>query len=115
MNTIEPVLRQALGSGWSSLAPVIQKHYGLTPFTNEQIRLTGNMDRIFYSRIVSPLIPIAAMAGAMVPYRGHNVPVEAINYSLPGQPAYFWKRTFYFPGMKPYVFQSSMVCTGEGE
>ena len=115
MNPIDPVLKQALGSNWSSLVPVIQAHYGLTPFTDEHVRLKGNMDRVFHSRVVSPLIPVAALAGAMVPYQGHNIPVEVVNYSLPGKPAYFWHRTFYFPDKKPFVFQSSMVCTGVGE
>lgn len=112
---MEPVLKQALGSEWSSLAPVIQAHYGLTPFTDEQVRLKGNMDRVFHSRVVSPLIPVAALAGAMVPYRGHNIPIEVMNYSVPGKPSYFWRRTFFFPGKKPYEFRSRMICTGSGE
>ena len=112
---MEPVLKQALGSQWSSLAPVIQAHYGLAPATDQQVRLKGMMDRVFYSRVVSPLIPVAALAGAMVPYRGRNVPVEVVNYSVPGKPSYFWHRTFFFPGKKPYEFRSWMICTGTGE
>lgn len=115
MKRLEPVLKQALGPDWSSLAPVIQAHYGLTPATDEQIQLRGKMDRVFYSRVVSPLIPVAALAGAMVPYRGHNIPVEVVNYSVPGKPYYFWHRIFYFPGKKPYEFRSRMICTGAGE
>ena len=76
MKRIEPVLKQALGPEWSSLAPVIQAHYGLTPAVEERIQLRGKMDRVFYSQIVSPLILVAALAGVMVPYRGHNIPVE---------------------------------------
>ena len=115
MNLTEPVLKQALGSRWFSLAPVIQSHYGLTPFTEDQIHLKGNMDRVFHSSVVSPFLPLAALAGGMVPYRGSNVPVEVVNYSVPDKPSYFWHRTFFFPGKKPFVFQSSMQCTGEGE
>jgi hypothetical protein len=94
---VEHVLRQGLGSEWSSLAPVIQAYYRLTPFADEQVRPKGNMDRVFHSRVVSPLIPVAALAGAMVPYQGHNIPVEVLNYSMPGQPSYFWHCTFSFP------------------
>ncbi len=114
-NSTEPVLKQALGAHWSLLAPVIQAHYDLSPFTDEQIHLKGNMDRVFHARVVSPLLPLAALAGAMVPYRGENVPVEVVNYSLQGKPSYFWHRTFFFPGKKPFEFQSSMICTGKGE
>ena len=115
MKLLEPVLKQALGPEWSSLAPVIQAHYGLAPATDERIQLRGTMDRVFYSRVVSPLIPVAALVGAMVPYRGHNVPVEVVNYSVPGKPGYFWHRIFYFPVKKPYEFRSRMICTGAGE
>jgi uncharacterized protein DUF4166 len=115
MNQTEPVLKQALGTQWSLLAPVIQAHYGLTPFTDEQVRLKGNMDRVSYSPVVGLLIPLATLAGAMVPYRGRNVPVEVVNRSILGKPSYYWLRTFFFPGKKPFVFRSSMLCTGEGE
>ena len=115
MNQTEPVLKQALGAQWSLLAPVIQAHYGLSPFTDEQVRLKGHMDRVSYSPIVGLLIPLATLAGAMVPYRGHNVPVDVVNRSMPGSPSYYWIRTFFFPGKKPFVFRSSMLCTGEGE
>jgi len=113
--TNEPVLKQALGPQWSSLAPVIQAHYGLTPFTDEQIRLKGIMDYVSYSSIAAILMPFAVFTGALVPYRGQNVPVEATNQSLPGIPAYFWTRTFHFSGRKPYTFRSWMICTAAGE
>jgi len=115
MNKPDPVLKQALGSDWSSLARIIQTHYGLTPFTNGQIHLKGMMDRVSYSSIAAFMMPFAVFAGALVPYRGRNVPVDAINQSVPGRPEYFWTRTFYFPGKKPFTFQSAMICTGEGE
>jgi hypothetical protein len=73
------------------------------------------MDRVFHSPVVGPLLPLAALAGATVPDRGSNVPVEVVNYSVPDKPSYFWHRTFFIPGKKPFVFQSSMQCTGEGE
>ena len=115
MNQVDPVLRQALGSGWSSLAPAIQTHYGLSPFTDEQIHLKGMMDRVSYSSLAALLMPFAVFAGALVPYRGQDIPVEAVNFSMPGSPKYFWRRTFYFPGKKPYTFRSAMICTGDGE
>jgi Domain of unknown function (DUF4166) len=115
MNKNDPVLKQALGSSWSSLARVIQTHYGLSPFTDEQIHLRGIMDRVSYSSVAVLLMPFAVVAGALVPYRGRNVPVDATNESLPDRPEYFWMRTFHFPGKKPYTFRSAMVCSGDGE
>jgi Domain of unknown function (DUF4166) len=115
MNETDPVLKQALGPGWSSLAPVIQAHYGLTPCTDEQIHLKGLMDRITYSSIAVLLMPFASFVGALVPYRGRDVPVYAINQSMPDKPEYFWTRTFHFPGKKPYTFRSAMICTDDGE
>ena len=112
MNETDPVLKQALGSGWSSLAPVIQAHYGLTPFTGEQIHLKGLMDRVSYSSIAVLLMPFAAFVGALVPYRGQDVPVHAINQSMSDRPEYFWTRTFHFSGKKPYTFRSAMICAG---
>ena len=73
------------------------------------------MDRVSYSFVAALLMPFAVFTGALVPYRGRNVPVDAINQSMPGKPAYFWTRTFHFSGRKPYSFQSSMICTGAGE
>jgi hypothetical protein len=115
MNESDPVLKQALGSDWSSLARVIQTHYGLTPLTDEQIYLKGMMDRVSYSSVAALLMPFAVFTGALVPYRGQNVPVDAINASMPGRPEYFWTRTFHFPGRKPYTFRSAMICTANGE
>lgn len=115
MNETDPVLKQALGQGWASLAPVIQAHYGLTPFTDEQIHLKGMMNRVSYSSIAALLMPFAVLVGALVPYRGWDVPVDAINWSMPDKPEYFWTRTFHFPGKKPYIFHSAMICTGDGE
>ena len=113
--TNEPVLKRALGSQWSSLAHIIQAHYGLIPFTDEQILLSGIMDRVSYSLIAGFLMPFAVFMGALVPYRGQNVPVDAINQSMPDKPGYFWTRTFRFAGRKPYTFRSWMICKGAGE
>jgi len=115
MNVTEPVLKQALRSDWFSLAGVIRSHYGLTPFSNEKIHLQGIMERISYSSVAVPLMPFAVFAGALVPYRGRNIPVHAINSSLSDRPDYFWTRIFYFPGRKPFIFRSRMICTREGE
>jgi hypothetical protein len=115
MRLSEPVLKQALGDDWGSLAPSIQAHYGLAPFTDQRIHVKGSMDSVSHSPLATLLIPFTSLAGALIPYTGKNVPVEVINYSLPREAAYFWLRTFSFPGRKPFVFRSAMICTGPRE
>jgi hypothetical protein len=111
----EPVLKQALGPQWDSLAPVIRAHYGLTPFIEEQVQLKGMMDRVSYASYVGLLMPFLLLAGAWVPYQGQNIPAEAINQSKHERPEYFWSRTFHFPGKRPFVFRSRMLYTSAGE
>lgn len=115
MASTEPVLKQALGAQWDSLAPVIRAHYGLTPFTDEQVQLKGTMDRVSHASYVGLLMPFLLLAGAWVPYQGQNISAEATNFSRPGRGEYFWKRIFYFPGKQPFVFRSRMLCTCDGE
>ena len=114
-NTGVPVLKQALGHEWDSLSPSVQAHYGLSPFTDQQIRVKGVMDRVSHSRLAALIAPFTTLAGALIPYTGTNVPVDVLNYSRPGKAAYFWHRTFFFPGRKPFLFRSSMLCTAPGE
>lgn len=97
------------------MAPVLRAHYGLAPFTNQQIRMEGKMREVSHSLFAKLLIPFANLVGALIPYRGTNVPVEVLNQSRPNEQGYFWLRTFFFPGRKPFRFRSAMVCTGHRE
>ena len=111
----EPVLKQALKEDWDALAPVIRAHYGLAPFTTQQVRLQGKMHHVSHSPLANLLIPFARLAGALIPYQGHDVPVHVVNRSLSNRPNYYWERVFFFPGRRPFEFASSMVFTGDHE
>src|SRR3972149_998965 len=115
MPPTEPILKQALKDDWELLAPVIQAHYSLAPFTNEEIRLEGKMHEVSHSRFAKLLIPFARVVGALIPYHGSNVPVRVVNHSRSDRTGYFWQRTFFFPGSKPFQFPSTILCTGDRE
>ena len=111
----EPVLKQALKQDWDSLAPVIRAHYGLAPFTTQQIRGEGKMQNVSHSAFAKLLIPFARLVGALIPYQGREVPVQVVNRSRPDGPAYYWERVFHFPGRRPFPFPSRMLCSGDHE
>lgn len=103
-----PVMRRALGEEWDRLHAVVRRHYDLTPGTEQSCILVGNMEEISHSLPAKPFILAGRLFGALVPYRGRNVPVEVRNRTYRDRPAMFWHRTFMFQGRKPYVFQSRM-------
>ena len=115
MITTQPVFKQALNAEWDSLAPVIQAHYALVPFTDQRLLVKGTMESVSHSSFAKLLIPLTALAGALVPYRGKNVPVEVVNQSQTDKTGFFWQRTFFFPGKQPFVFRSVTHHTGERE
>jgi hypothetical protein len=73
------------------------------------------MHEVSHSFFAKLLIPFARLVGALIPYRGRNVPVHVVNQSPPGSASYFWERVFLFPGRAPFAFPSTMVCTGDHE
>ena len=115
MEPKEPVLKLALREDWDSLAPAIRAHYGIAPFTRQQIRVEGTMHKVSHSAYAKLLMPFARLAGALIPFQGREVPVHVVNYSRPDRPGYFWERVFHFPGRKPFPFPSHMVCSGDHE
>jgi hypothetical protein len=104
----KPVMQRALGEEWEKLHAVVRRHYDLTPGVAQSCTLSGNMEEITHSLLAKPFILAGRMFGALVPYRGRNVPVEVLNHTYRDRPAMFWHRTFLFQGHKPYVFQSRM-------
>ena len=106
---------QALNQDWDSLAPSIRAHYGIAPFTTQQVRVEGTMQSVSHSAVAKLLIPFARLAGALIPFQGRDVPVQVVNYSRVNRPGYYWRRVFHFRGRKPFPFPSRMVCSGDHE
>ena len=115
MNPSESVFKQALQTHWDALAPIIQAHYGLSPFTDQSLKFKGSMESVSHSMYAYLLIPFTTLVGALVPYRGNNVPVEVVNQTHRGKAGLYWQRTFFFERRKPFIFRSVMHCTGPQE
>lgn len=115
MSATESVVKQALQTRWDALAPVIQAHYGLSPFTDQSLQLKGSMESVSHSMFADFLIPFTTLVGALVPYHGKNVPVEVINQTHCDKAGLYWQRTFFFARRKPFIFRSVMYCTGPQE
>ena len=71
-----PVFHQVLGEDWNKLRYIIQRHYFLRPFSDDYICVRGTMHEVHHSAFAKLLIPMARIFGALVPYRGKNVPIE---------------------------------------
>ncbi|MGZ8219669.1 DUF4166 domain-containing protein [Methylomagnum sp.] len=112
-----PLLRLALGDdAWHRLAPVIRRHYDISPLDGTPKVLRGVMEEIFHAPIIKPWLALARSFEALVPYQGRDVPTEARNWTDPAQPdALFWHRTFHFPDGRQTVFSSRMEAGGNGE
>ena len=103
-----PVIARALGAGWNDLASVVRQHYALTPGKVTTCTCVGIMDEIYHARILKPFLWIGRLIGALIPYRGRNVPTTVRNWTTPDSDAMFWYRTFEFLGKRPIVFRSHM-------
>jgi hypothetical protein len=115
MSSTEPIFKQALQTQWDVLAPVIRAHYGLLPFTDQSLQLKGSMESVTHSRSANLLIPFLALAGALVPYQGKDVPVEVLNHTRRDRSGLYWQRTFFFAGRTPFIFRSQMQYSGPQE
>jgi hypothetical protein len=115
MSAAEPVFKQALQTHWDALAPIIQAHYDLSPFTDQSLQLKGCMDNLSNSMFTNLLIPFTTLVGALVPYRGKKIAVEVVNQTHSDKAGFYWQRTFSIEKRKPFIFKSVMHCTGPQE
>jgi hypothetical protein len=106
--SVLPVIRKALGSQWHLLHPAVRRHYDIRPDGITRLHLKGTMYEVDHAGIIKPFMWIARLFGALVPYRGRNLPVEVVNSVQPGSGILYWQRHFHFPGKKPFRFISRM-------
>lgn len=106
--TIIPVIRSALGPAWDTLHPAVRRHYDISEAGTARLQLKGIMYEVDHATWIRPIIWIAGLFGALVPYRGKNLPVEVVNSALPGSGTLHWQRCFHFPKKKPFHFISRM-------
>jgi hypothetical protein len=114
--TAIPVIKQALGSAWDELAPVIRRHYDISPGSDERVLMTGTMTRIDHSLIAKLFLLPGRVFGALIPYRGSDIPATVENRTRADDPrGMSWHRRFEFPGHPGTVFRSYMVHAGGDE
>lgn len=113
--TPAPIFQQVLGADWDKLGTIIKQHYFLRPFSGDYICVKGVMQDVHHSAFAKLLIPFARIFGALVPYRGKDVPIE-VHYTAPADKASLhWDRVFHFAGRNPFHFRSYMEQTGPNQ
>jgi len=114
--TAIPVIKNALGSAWDELAPVIRRHYDIHPGSDERVLMTGTMTRVDHSLIAKLFLLPGRIFGALIPYRGTDIPATVENRTRADDPrGMSWHRRFEFPGHPGTVFRSYMVHAGGDE
>ncbi|GAB6042970.1 DUF4166 domain-containing protein [Endothiovibrio diazotrophicus] len=106
---MEAVIQRALGAGWERLAPVVRRHYDLRVDGERAASIRGVMAEVHHNRAALPFLWFGRLFGALVPYRGRQVPVTVRNWVEEGSPEVMrWHRVFRFPGREPWSFRSTM-------
>jgi hypothetical protein len=105
MKRSEPIYQSVFGKQWENLPPVFRKRYANNSYSHDLIAVSGKLN-IHYSRLMAFLMPLLKLCGALVPYKGKEIPVTVNFQSQPDSAIVNFNRTFYFPGDKPYEFFS---------
>jgi hypothetical protein len=116
MQERKPVIQQALGERWNKLDTIIKLHYGLKPGCDTQLYLQGTMREVYHSKIGKLFLLPGRIFGALVPYKGREIPTEVKNWtSEENQQAMYWHRKLFFPNKKPVIFRSRMEHIHDNE
>ena len=97
-----------LEDNWNNLGDVIKRHYFLRPFSDDNMCVRGEMSEIYHSTIAKLFIPFGLLFGAVVPYRGRDVPIDVHYNSKEGNGNLYWDRVFKFSENKHFHFKSHM-------
>ncbi len=110
----QPVIKQALGEQWDELDKTVKRHYNITPGEESKMVIRGVMSEVYHSNIAKLFLLPGRIFGALVPYRGNNVPTEVTNWTTSDDAsAMHWHRTLAFDNRPPVIFQSRMEhCSG---
>ncbi|QWF16984.1 DUF4166 domain-containing protein [Lysobacter capsici] len=107
-----PIFREVLGEDWHRLGEVIRRHYFLRAFSDDHVCVEGTMKEVWHSAVAKLLIPFARVFGALVPYRGADVPIEVHYNARPDDGTLHWDRVFHFDERPPFHFLSHMEHAG---
>jgi hypothetical protein len=116
MSESRPVIQKALGEKWNKLDTIIKLHYGLKPGCDTELHLRGTMREVYHSKIGKLFLLPGRIFGALVPYKGKEVPTEVKNWtSKENHQAMYWHRRLFFPDRDPVNFSSRMEHVKDNE
>jgi len=104
----ESIFQKILADNWGDLGSVIRRHYFLRPFSDDYICVCGEMSEIYHSSIAKLFLPFGVLFGAIVPYRGINVPIDVHYTSRKENANIYWDRVFKFSEKNHYHLKSHM-------
>ena len=93
----QPVFQTLLGDNWNKLGEVVRRHYFLRPRSDDYICVSGEMVEVYHSTFAKVLIPFGVLFGAIVPYKGKNIPTDVHYNASPKNGNIYWDRVFKFP------------------
>ncbi len=110
------IMQKALGEQWDLLDNIVKRHYEMAPGIPSDMTIHGSMDQVFHSNIAKLFMLPGRVFGALVPYRGIDIPTEVKNWTKgDNRKAMFWHRTLQFPGKPLTEFKSRMEYAGGDE
>ncbi len=110
MENTEPIFKAVFGEQWESLPPVLQNHYSIAPYSEEQALAEGALD-VWCHWLVKPFFWILR---SIPPYSEKHVHVTVRFASEPHSAAFCFNRVFHFTDRKPVHFRSKMLHEGMG-
>lgn len=112
----QSVIGRALGDDWVRLDPVLRRHYGIVPGSDQQRLMLGIMSHVDHSLIAKLFLLPGRLFGALIAYRGTDIPATVRNWTTEAdKQAMFWHRRFRFPHGREAIFASRMVYAGGDE
>jgi len=94
---------------WNDLGEIVKRHYDITPGENSDMTIQGTMSEVYHSNIAKLFLLPGRIFGALVPYRGKQIPTRVKNWTRGNNHrAMFWHRTLEFPNKASVIFQSRM-------
>lgn len=100
------LFRQQLGDAWASVPSNIRTRFDQDPPVGTTIRYEGKMQ--ISANLAGKLLGwLMKGTGALMPYEGKDIPVH-IEVWTDSEMAIHKRRTYYFPQITPFVFESRM-------